>query len=171
MGCPGNLGDKLILALILPLSIILIMVNIKFYFSQDEEISEYSLGDIDITVDNQTLSSASDSRNAMMIFISLVDLSYGVVTLLKTSSKKSYEFVGTDSSFRFAIDRNQDKLTILSDQSKVTMHTTPDDLVNALWECWQDIEKYTSLISNESSIYLDLVDAKLSFQKAFESIL
>jgi hypothetical protein len=123
MGCPGNLGDKLILALILPLSIILIMVNIKFYFSQDEEISEYSLGDIDITVDNQTLSSASDSRNAMMIFISLVDLSYGVVTLLKTSSKKSYEFVGTDSSFRFAIDRNQDKLTILSDQSKVTMHT------------------------------------------------
>jgi hypothetical protein len=41
MGCPGNLGDKLILALILLLSIILIMVNIKFYFSQDEEISEY----------------------------------------------------------------------------------------------------------------------------------
>jgi hypothetical protein len=171
MGCPGNLGDKLILALILLLSIILIMVNIKFYFSQDEEISEYSLGDIDITVDNQTLSSASDSRNAMMVFISLVDLSYGVVTLLKTSSKKSYEFVGTDSSFRFAIDRNQDKLTILSDQSKVTMYTTPNDLVNALWECWQDIKKYTSLISNESSIYLDLVDAKLSFQKAFESIL
>jgi hypothetical protein len=81
MGCPGNLGDKLILALILLLSIILIMVNIKFYFSQDEEISEYSLGDID----NQTLFSASDSCNVMMVFV---------------------------------------------------MYTTPDNLVNVLWECW-----------------------------------
>jgi hypothetical protein len=147
------------------------MINIRLYFSEGEEISEYSLGDIDLTVDDQTLSSASDPRNAMMVFISLVNLSSGVVNLLKTDPKKNYEFVGTDSSFRFVIDRNQDKVTILSDQSKVTMHTTPNDLVNALWECWQDIEKYTSLISNESSMYLDLVDAKLSFQKAFESIL
>jgi hypothetical protein len=147
------------------------MINIRFYFSEDEEISEYSLGDIDITVDDKILSSANDPRNAMMVFISLVNLSSGVVNLLKTDSKKSYEFVATDSSFRFVIDRNQEKVIILSDQSKVTMHTTPNDLVNALWECWQGIEKYTASINNESSVYLDLVDAKLSFQKVFESIL
>jgi hypothetical protein len=147
------------------------MINIRFYFSEDEEISEYSLGDIDVTVDGQTLSSASDPRNAMMVFISLVNLSSGVVNLLKTDSKKSYEFVGTDSSFRFVIDRNQDKVTILSDQSKITMHTTSNDLVNALWECWQDVEKYTASINNESSVYLDLVDAKLSFQQTFKNML
>jgi hypothetical protein len=63
------------------------MVNIRFYFSQDEEISEYSLGDIDFTVDDQTLSSAGDPRNVMMVFISLADLSYGVVNLLKTAGQ------------------------------------------------------------------------------------
>jgi hypothetical protein len=51
------------------------------------------------------------------------------------------------------------------------MHTTPNGLVNALWECWQDIEKYTASINNKSSVYLDLVDAKLYFQKEFENML
>jgi hypothetical protein len=146
-------------------------MNIKFYFPKEEEIHEYSLGNLDISIGDQLLSSSSYSRHEMMVFISLSELSNGIVNLLTDNSRKSYEFVGNDSSFQFLISRAQDKISITSSHKRITMQTTHEELVRALWQCWQDIEKCAEVISHNSSVYLDMIDAKALFKKTFTSII
>jgi hypothetical protein len=145
-------------------------MKIRFYLPEGEEIHEYSLGDIDIYNDDKVLSSSHNARHQMMIFISISDLSQGIESLLTNDAQKNYEFVGTDSSFQLLINRTQGKLSITSSNKKI-MNTTHEELVQALWQCWKDTEKYTEFISHDSSVYLDMIDAKSSFQRTFANII
>ncbi len=147
------------------------MVIIKFYFPDNEEISEYSLGDIDISNDEKLISSKGDSRKLMMVFISLSDFSDGIVNLIHKKSQKEYEFIGTGSSFRLLINCHEDRVFINNPQQKTIVDISCAEVVKALWECWQDIEKYITELDKKSSVYLDLVSRKDIFEKAFANII
>ncbi len=147
------------------------MTTIKFYFSDDEEINEYSLGDVDISTDEKLISSKGDSKKLMMIFISLSDFSYGIINLIHKKSRKEYEFIGTGSSFRLLISCREDRVFINSPQQQVTLDMSCSEMVRALWQCWQDIEKYIVDIDKKSSVYLDLTSSKDTFEKTFAMML
>jgi hypothetical protein len=145
------------------------MPNIKFIFLGNEEIHDYSLGDLEISVDNQVLSSHGNSRNKMMVFISLVDFFYGIISLITDGTKKEYEFIGADSSFQFLITKSNSELSITSIQEKITMSTTADEMVQAMWQCWKDAEKYLPDIEHDSAVHQDMINGKKAFIKAFEN--
>ena len=147
------------------------MTTVKFYFPDDEEISEYSLGDVDISTDEKLISSKGDSRKLMMIFISLSDFSDGIINLIHKKSQKEYEFIGTGSSFRLLISCHGDMVSINNPQQQTILDMSCSEIVKALWQCWQDIEKYIVNLDKKSSVYLDLIYSKDTFKKTFATMI
>jgi hypothetical protein len=145
------------------------MVSISFHFS-DEEIDEYSLGDIEISANGKTLSSKGDSKNLMMVFISMFELSDGIVRLIHKKSEKSYEFVGTDSSFRLLFDYQGDSLSITHPPQQDILKITETEIVSALRECWKEIDRHIINLDPKSSVYLSVVASRNEFQEAFISM-
>ena len=147
------------------------MLSIKFYIPDEEDVHEYSLGHMDISIGDQLLSSSGKSQRLMMVFISFVDLSNGIVGVVSDKARKNHEFIGTGSSFRLLINRNDDEISIKNAEQQITLSATIGEVAKALSQCWQDIEKLAINLDRESSAYLHMVSGKESFQKAFADIL
>jgi hypothetical protein len=50
------------------------MLSIKFHFPEEEDIHEYSLGHMDISAEENSLSSSGKSQRLMMVFVSIAVL-------------------------------------------------------------------------------------------------
>jgi hypothetical protein len=147
------------------------MLSIKFHFPEEEDIHEYSLGHMDISAEENLLSSSGKSQRLMMVFVSIVDLSDGIIHLLSDKSCKDYEFIGTGSSFNLRISRNGNKVSIKNNEQQITIATDSEELVKALWQCWQDTEKLAGGIDQDSSAYLHMAEGKVRFQEVFVKII
>ena len=86
------------------------MLEIRFSLAPiDDDLSEFELGDIEIKIENQIISSKNKSPNqSMMIFISISELLSGTTRMIN-SKEQEYRFVGVGSSFTFLLRKKKTK--------------------------------------------------------------
>ena len=89
------------------------MLEISFSIDLlDGDLSEFELGNIEIKIENQTISSKSKTPDqSMMIFIAICDLLDGVREIL-SNRKKEFSFVGADSSFSIVFKQKRENAFI-----------------------------------------------------------
>jgi hypothetical protein len=68
------------------------------------------------------------------------------------------------------INRREDQISINDPKQQITVNTNSTELARDMWQCWQGMEKLAAGLDKKSSAYLNMVNGKQSFQKAFASI-
>ena len=147
---------------------------IKFTLELNEptsEIDSFSQGHIIIKKNNTIYSSKNlDINKSMMIFISIVELLDGIRIFLKDENKKSYCFVGVDSSFQLFLIKNLKKNElILKDSENIEIsRLNENDFVNSIWNGIKTfISKYQRFLDEEEIIIDDLKNSIEEFRKQF----
>jgi len=83
----------------------MIKINFTVDESDDGSVHEFDMGDMIFNIGGTEFSSKGQvPSQSMMIFIAISDLLYGLSSFL-TKRQSSYEFIGTDSSFRLVFTR------------------------------------------------------------------
>ena len=138
---------------------------IKIYFSTnqiDENLSEFELGDIEIEIDGQIISSKNKKPDqSMMIFIAICDLLDGIKAMLK-SRKKEFVFVGADSSFTLFFKQNKNNVYIIYNSKKyivslIEFALSLRDSVNSF------LEENKRFLNKESGVIQDLYESLKGF--------
>lgn len=79
----------------------------------DSQITGFELGDIALTHDEVTITSAGRKPcQSMMIFIFLSDLLDSIFELTQNKSQQAFQIIGTDSSFCLSLKKTGSDITI-----------------------------------------------------------
>ncbi len=150
---------------------------IKFIFKLNEPLSDidsFSQGFIIIET-KKTLYPPKklNSSQSMMIFISIVELLDGIRILLKDKNKKSYCFVGADSSFKLFFVKNfgekENKLILKDSESVEILTLKENDFVYSIWNGVKIfVSEYCRFLNEEEIIYNDFQNSIKDFKKEFK---
>jgi len=144
------------------------MITFEFILDPNEEpqpTDYFSLGDMVVTGPQATVSSAGRTPNqAMMIFLSIVDLLDSIRNLLLDTGRSHYDFIGADSSFRISFTKTaENKVSVVAYGVNVG-ETNHADLVQSLW---QATKTFLASYGKYAENHPDLVSAVEDFKAAF----
>ncbi|MFO0788332.1 MAG: hypothetical protein U0805_02675 [Pirellulales bacterium] len=114
------------------------MCNVEFKFSVQwppefpRPLSGFELGDLTITGSNGTVTSGSDPRMSMMVFLSCTLLLDGVRAFFTNRTARTYRFGAIDSSFGILFARNKEQRIVISVDEQCIAVVSPKMLQQAL---------------------------------------
>ena len=134
-----------------------------------DEIDGFNLGNMIIEGDSGTISSKHRLPDqSMMVFLSIVQLLYGVRHLVVCETVSEFIFVGEDSSFQFAIRKQNDRFYFEEKKGHSIVNVTTKELVTFLWEGVQSfVNDYGHRLDSQGSVYKDLFTSLKEFQQEF----
>jgi hypothetical protein len=162
--CDGNRVITIFPVLTGP-SIMKISLNIP----SDEELplSGFVLGDMTISGTYGTSSSRDDQcRQMMMVFVSLPLLTFGVQKLLLSQgNKKSYNFIGIESSFNISF-KCKNNIIVVESMGKLIDKLTHREIYNNIVDSISNIiNDFSQKLCKTDGTYYDLHLARTSFIK------
>ena len=139
------------------------MINIYFSVNQiDESLSEFELGDIEIEIDGQIISSKNKKPNqSMMVFIAISDLLDGLRGMI-VNGKKEFVFVGADSSFILLFKQGKNVTHIVHNSKKYDISLT--EFASSLRISVNSfLEEKEQLLDKKSAVMQDLYNSLNNF--------
>lgn len=143
------------------------MIKVKYTLeSRDFPVSGFEMGDLEIDVNNLLFSSkAGGSRHLMMIFLSIIELLNGLNSFL-CSKKRSYEFVGVDSSFILLFKKISNSKLLIEQGGNSKVEVLSKELIEEVLigseKFWKDTKQ---LLNHNDPIIKDMEDAIQGLKK------
>jgi len=145
------------------------MYKITFSLSQiDAELSEFELGNIDIQIDSNLITSKNKTPSqSTMIFIAISDMLDGVRTMVE-QKRKEYLFVGADSSFKILFKQNKTGVSIVNEgnEYKISLPEFAKELQRAGNNFFSEV---ASQLDTTKGAISDLSDSLNKFNKFMQS--
>ncbi|AFZ10684.1 hypothetical protein Osc7112_6550 (plasmid) [Oscillatoria nigro-viridis PCC 7112] len=138
----------------------------------EEEIDSYTRGHITLQGRHKTISSKiskSNKNQSMMIFISLIDLLYGICAVLSIPERKTtYDFVGVGCSFEFFIvKKDASNLILTTAKSELIDEISPGVFIEIIWQEVNTFMLNYGELLESGSVKYDLTNATKDFKKQF----
>lgn len=142
-----------------------VMYKITFSLSRiDDELSEFELGNIDIQIDGNVITSKNKTPSqSMMIFIAISDMLDGFRSMIE-QKRKEYLFVGADSSFKILFKENKTGVSIVNEGNEYKI-SLPEFARELQRESNHFFKEVTSQIDTTKSAISDLSDSLNKFNK------
>ncbi len=133
------------------------MIKINFTVDADGSVHEFDMGDMDIHINDEIITSRNKvPSQSMMIFIAVSELLEAIYNVT-SMGKKQVEFIGTDSSFRLCFSRSKNGNISLSYADRVFNGIDELELKNAVLSSATDLmEKYENKIQGNGAAIGDL---------------
>lgn len=110
-------------------------------------------------------SAGKDPSQAMMVFISIIELLDGLKVFL-FSKKKNYVFIGADSSFSLLFEKLKNNDIRISSGGTLLGVEKRMDLVAAIWRGVDEfLENRLNQISSDDMVYNDLISSVDAFKR------
>jgi len=141
------------------------MYKITFSLARiDAELSEFELGNIDIQIDSDVITSKNKTPSqSVMIFIAISDMLDGIRAMIE-QKRKEFLFVGADSSFKILFKQNKTGVSIVNEgrEYKISMPEFAKELQRAANNYFNEI---ASQIDTTKSAISDLSNSLNNFKK------
>jgi hypothetical protein len=151
------------------------MIIFKFRLAWTDNVNcsidSYSRGHMSIQGQYGTLNSTKlKSDQSMFIFFSIVDLLDGV-RQFSDEEIESYNFVASDSSFQFFLEKNNDSLLLTDVYRRNIAKTTLSEISVAIWNGVDEfLRSYESRLDSSEPIAEDLFTAVKDFRAFIETL-